>query len=46
MSDMRNVMAREYFQVNLKIVWNTIENYLPSLVPLLEELMAQELGEN
>ena len=46
MSDMRNVMAHEYFQVNLKIVWNTIDNYLPPLVPLLEELMVQELGEN
>lgn len=46
MSDMRNVIAHEYFQVNFKIVWNTIENYLPSLVPLLEELMAQELGES
>jgi uncharacterized protein with HEPN domain len=27
MSDMRNVMAHEYFQVNLSIVWKTIERF-------------------
>jgi uncharacterized protein with HEPN domain len=46
MGDMRNVMAHEYFQVALKIVWNTIDNNLPSLVLQLQELMAQEgIGE-
>ncbi|MEM6404181.1 MAG: HepT-like ribonuclease domain-containing protein, partial [Cyanobacteria bacterium P01_D01_bin.116] len=29
---MRNVMAHEYFQVNQKIVWNTIKNNLPELM--------------
>ena len=43
MGDMRNVMAHEYFQVNQRLVWNTIENHLPPLVPLLEELLAQEM---
>jgi uncharacterized protein with HEPN domain len=43
MGDMRNVMAHEYFQVNQRLVWNTIQNHLPPLVPLLEELLAQEM---
>lgn len=41
-ADMRNVMAHEYFQVNQKIVWNTIENNLPELMRQLEELMEGE----
>jgi uncharacterized protein with HEPN domain len=45
MADMRNVMTHEYFQVNQMLVWNTIENHLPSVVPLLEELLQQERGE-
>ncbi len=43
MGDMRNVMAHEYFQVNQRLVWNTIQNHLPPLVPLLKELLAQEM---
>ena len=27
MGDMRNVMAHEYFQVNQRLVWNTIQNH-------------------
>ncbi|WP_414623386.1 DUF86 domain-containing protein [Calothrix sp. CCY 0018] len=41
-ADMRNVMAHEYFQVNQRIVWNTIENNLPELMMQLEELMEGE----
>ncbi|OCQ91666.1 hypothetical protein BCD67_09160 [Oscillatoriales cyanobacterium USR001] len=43
MGDMRNVMAHEYFQVNLDRLWRTICEDLPPLVPLLEELLAQEM---
>ncbi|CBN56218.1 MULTISPECIES: DUF86 domain-containing protein [Kamptonema] len=43
MGDMRNVMAHEYFQVNLDRLWRTISEDLPPLVPLLEELLAQEM---
>jgi uncharacterized protein with HEPN domain len=39
MSDMRNVMAHEYFQVNLKITWSTITNNLPTVVQPLNELL-------
>ncbi len=35
-------MAHEYFQVNQRIVWNTIENNLPELMMQLEELMEGE----
>jgi len=43
MSDMRNVMAHEYFQINLKVVWKTIHRSLPPLVPCLRAIL---LGEN
>jgi uncharacterized protein with HEPN domain len=37
MSDMRNIMAHEYFQVNLRITWSTIQNNLSPLIdPLLQ----------
>ena len=40
MSDMRNVVAHEYFQVNVERVWRTVQEDLPSLIPQLEELLA------
>jgi len=42
MQDMRNVMAHEYFQINIERVWKTIEDDLQSLVPLLHQLLEQE----
>jgi uncharacterized protein with HEPN domain len=42
MGDMRNIIAHEYFQVTLRIVWNTIENDLSLLMQQLEELMKRE----
>ncbi len=35
MTDMRNMMAHEYFRVNLAIVWETAQN---NLLPLVEPL--------
>lgn len=46
MGDMRNVMAHEYFQVTLRRVWDTIQEDLPLLKPMLEELQEQELRGN
>jgi len=46
MADMRNVMAHEYFQVNQRLVWNTIQNHFPPLVLLLEELLEEQVREN
>ncbi|ARV63098.1 hypothetical protein BZZ01_18390 [Nostocales cyanobacterium HT-58-2] len=44
--DMRNIVVHEYFQVTLRIVWNTIESDLPSLMQQLEQLMKCEgIGE-
>ena len=37
MGDMRNVMAHEYFQVSLRVVWQTIHRSLP---PVIEKLRA------
>ena len=46
MGDMRNIMAHQYFQVTLRIVWNTIENDLPSVMQQLQEVMEHEgIGE-
>jgi uncharacterized protein with HEPN domain len=40
MSDMRNIMAHEYFQVNLRITWSTIQNNLSPLIHTLQQLQA------
>jgi uncharacterized protein with HEPN domain len=42
MSDMRNIMAHEYFQVNLILTWRTIENNLPYLRLQLLDLLESE----
>lgn len=38
MSDMRNIIAHEYFQVNLKITWSTVKHNLPPLIKPLQQL--------
>lgn len=40
MRDMRHIMVHAYFGVNKQIVWDTIGNDLPPLVPLLTNLIA------
>jgi uncharacterized protein with HEPN domain len=42
MRDMRNVLAHEYFGINEKIVWETLRNDLPPLVPMLKDLLCKE----
>jgi uncharacterized protein with HEPN domain len=39
MRDMRNVLSHEYFGVNEKIVWETLQYDLRPLVPLLKDLL-------
>ena len=39
MGDMRNIMAHEYFQVNLRLTWSTIKNNLPKIVEPLQKLL-------
>ena len=47
MRDMRNFVVHEYFRVSDKIIWDTVQNDLPPLIPLLELLLeSQEPDEN
>lgn len=41
MKGMRNIMAHEYFRVDLKIVWMTIRESLPSLVSIIKRIIAE-----
>ena len=38
MADMRNVMAHEYFQVSLAVVWQTLQRSLPPVIVRLKNL--------
>jgi len=38
MADMRNVMAHEYFQVNLAVVWQTLRRSIPPVITRLKNL--------
>jgi uncharacterized protein with HEPN domain len=40
MGDMRNVVIHEYFGIDTKILWETIEKELPPLVAKLENILA------
>lgn len=42
MRGMRNVLVHEYFQANLEIVWETIQQDLPLLEPQMQRVL-QEL---
>lgn len=39
---MRNIVAHEYFGVNLNIIWNTTQSNLPPIVTKLEEILEKE----
>jgi uncharacterized protein with HEPN domain len=41
----RNVVAHEYFQIKMAILWNTIQNDLPVLSLQLQDLLDRELGD-
>ena len=42
--DVRNIAAHEYFQVRLIILWDTIQDDLPTLAIQLQELLDRELS--
>jgi len=42
MVSMRNIMSHEYEDVDLGIVWDTVQNDLPPLIILLEPLIPKE----
>jgi uncharacterized protein with HEPN domain len=39
MQTMRNIIIHEYHGVNLQIIWQTVKEDLPALVPLLEKIL-------
>ena len=39
MAGMRDKLAHEYFGVNIEILWKTAKNRLPTLKPLVKELL-------
>ena len=39
MAGMRDKLAHEYFGVNIEILWKTAKNRLPTLKPLVNELL-------
>ncbi|MDO4262896.1 MAG: DUF86 domain-containing protein, partial [Deinococcus sp.] len=36
--DIRNLVAHDYFGIDLDLVWQTVRSELPALRPLLQEL--------
>ena len=42
MSDMRNLIAHEYFRIDSEIVWDTVQNNLPQLIEPLQKLLDRE----
>jgi len=41
MTSMRNRLIHAYFDVNLDIVWTTVTEDLPALLPALDSALAQ-----
>ena len=39
---MRNRLVHGYFEVNLKSVWDTIQNDLPTLIDQVEQIVPQD----
>jgi uncharacterized protein with HEPN domain len=42
MGDMRNIVAHEYFQIDIETIWETIQQDLPLLIPQLQTLLSTE----
>jgi uncharacterized protein with HEPN domain len=41
MRDMRNIVVHEYFGVDNRVVWETLQKNLPSLLPLLRQVIGK-----
>lgn len=39
MRGLRNILAHEYFGVDLRIIWKTVQEDLPPLVPQLQRIL-------
>lgn len=46
MRGMRNVVVHEYFGWSREILWRTIQDELPSVVPNLEKMLEEEKFDN
>ena len=44
MRGIRNLLIHEYFGVSVEIVWKTVRENLPSIVPGLQELLTENRG--
>jgi uncharacterized protein with HEPN domain len=44
MADIRDKLIHDYFNVNLEVVWKTVKEDLPALVPQIEQIV-HEAGE-
>ena len=36
---LRNVIAHEYFDLDTRMLWNTVQRNLPSLIPALRKML-------
>ena len=41
---MRNRLVHGYFEVNLKRVWDTVQNDLPALIDQVEQIVPRDVG--
>ena len=39
MRGVRNIVVHEYFGVSVPIIWKTVQDDIPSLIPLLQEIL-------
>ena len=46
MRNMRNRMAHGYFDINLEVVWDTVQEWLPQLLQQLPGALSDADGEN
>ena len=44
MRDMRNVISHVYYRVEDPVVWDTLHDDLPPLIPMLQDVLAREQG--
>jgi len=42
MYTMRNIVVHEYHGVNLSIIWQTVTEDLPALIPQLKEILEEQ----